>query len=199
MNPLQRALGPVFVLLWSSGFLAGSLATRAAPPFALTVWRFLLAAVLLAGVAVADAGAVAAGAAGVARPRRHRGAAAGRAVRGGLRGARRSGCPRAWARSCSACRPRWSRCCPGRCWASGWAAGLVGLGAGAGGRARGGRPPPPRGRRLACGHRPAAARAGRVRCAARSTRSARARRWTCAPARPCSCSRARPWCSRWRW
>ncbi len=52
MNPLQRTLGPVFVLLWSSGFLAGSLATRAAPPFALTVWRFLLAAVLLAGVAV---------------------------------------------------------------------------------------------------------------------------------------------------
>jgi drug/metabolite transporter (DMT)-like permease len=52
MNPLQRALGPVFVLLWSSGFLAGSLATRASPPFALTVWRFLLAAVLLVGVAV---------------------------------------------------------------------------------------------------------------------------------------------------
>ena len=44
MNPLQRALGPLFVLLWSSGYLAGSLATRAAPPFALTVWRFLLAA-----------------------------------------------------------------------------------------------------------------------------------------------------------
>jgi drug/metabolite transporter (DMT)-like permease len=52
MNPLQRTLGPVFVLLWSSGYLAGSLATRAVPPFALTVWRFLLAAALLAGVAV---------------------------------------------------------------------------------------------------------------------------------------------------
>lgn len=51
MNPLQRALGPVFVLLWSSGYFAGAIATRSAPPFALTVWRFLLAAVLLAGVA----------------------------------------------------------------------------------------------------------------------------------------------------
>ena len=48
MNLLQRALGPVFVLLWSSGYMAGTLATRGTPPFALTVWRFLLAAVLLA-------------------------------------------------------------------------------------------------------------------------------------------------------
>jgi len=53
MNPLQRALGPVFVLLWSSGYLAGAIATRSAPPFALTVWRFLLAALLLAVLAVA--------------------------------------------------------------------------------------------------------------------------------------------------
>src|SRR6476646_3506566 len=52
MNLLQRSLGPVFVLLWSSGYMAGTLATRGTPPFALTVWRFLLAAVLLAGVAV---------------------------------------------------------------------------------------------------------------------------------------------------
>src|SRR6185312_2771847 len=50
MNLLRRSLGPVFVLLWSSGYMAGTLATRAAPPFALTVWRFLLAAVLLQGV-----------------------------------------------------------------------------------------------------------------------------------------------------
>ena len=54
MNLLQRALGPVFVLLWSSGYMAGTLATRGTPPFALTVWRFLLAALLLAGVAVAS-------------------------------------------------------------------------------------------------------------------------------------------------
>jgi drug/metabolite transporter (DMT)-like permease len=52
MNLLQRALAPAFVLLWSSGFLAGTIATRSSPPFALTVWRFLIAAVLLAGIAV---------------------------------------------------------------------------------------------------------------------------------------------------
>ena len=52
MNLLQRAFGPAFVLLWSSGYMAGTLAARGTPPFALTVWRFLLAAVLLAGVAV---------------------------------------------------------------------------------------------------------------------------------------------------
>ena len=142
MNLLQRALGPVFVLLWSSGYLAGTLATRAAPPFALTVWRFLLAAVLLAGIAVvtrapwprgrrawrdlvvtgvllqgvqfgaALRGARARGARG---PRRARALPVARAGRGALRpGARR------------AARPR----------------GLVGLGARAAGRARRGRPPP---------------------------------------------------------
>jgi drug/metabolite transporter (DMT)-like permease len=42
----------VFVLLWSSGYLAGAIATRSAPPFSLTVWRFLVAALLLAGIAV---------------------------------------------------------------------------------------------------------------------------------------------------
>jgi drug/metabolite transporter (DMT)-like permease len=52
VNLLHRALGSVFVLLWSSGYLAGAVATRSAPPFALTVWRFLLAALLLAGLAV---------------------------------------------------------------------------------------------------------------------------------------------------
>src|SRR6476660_3415132 len=51
MNLLQRSLSPVFVLLWSSGYLAAGIATRAVPPFALTVWRFLLAALLLAGLA----------------------------------------------------------------------------------------------------------------------------------------------------
>ena len=52
MKPLQRALGPTFVLLWSSGYLAGTIATRSSPPFALTVWRLLAAAVLLAAIAV---------------------------------------------------------------------------------------------------------------------------------------------------
>ena len=42
----------MFVLLWSSGYLAAAVATRATPPFALTVWRFLFAALLLAGIAV---------------------------------------------------------------------------------------------------------------------------------------------------
>ena len=51
MNLLQRSLSPAFVLLWSSGYLAAGIATRAVPPFALTVWRFLLAALLLAGLA----------------------------------------------------------------------------------------------------------------------------------------------------
>jgi drug/metabolite transporter (DMT)-like permease len=53
VNLLQRALAPLFVLLWSSGYLAAAVATRATPPFALTVWRFLLAALLLVGIAVA--------------------------------------------------------------------------------------------------------------------------------------------------
>ncbi len=51
MNLLQRSLSPVFVLLWSSGYLAAAIATRATPPFALTIWRFLLAALLLAALA----------------------------------------------------------------------------------------------------------------------------------------------------
>jgi drug/metabolite transporter (DMT)-like permease len=52
MNPLQRAGAPAFVLVWSSGFLVGAIAVRSAQPFALTVWRFLIAAVLLGGIAV---------------------------------------------------------------------------------------------------------------------------------------------------
>jgi drug/metabolite transporter (DMT)-like permease len=51
MNLLQRALSPAFVLLWSSGYLAAGIATRVVSPFALTVWRFLLAALLLAALA----------------------------------------------------------------------------------------------------------------------------------------------------
>ena len=44
-------LRPLFVLLWTTGYLAGSLGTAAAPPLALTFWRFLLAGLLLAGLA----------------------------------------------------------------------------------------------------------------------------------------------------
>jgi drug/metabolite transporter (DMT)-like permease len=49
---MDRLLRPLFVLLWSSGFLAGVLGTRDTPPLALSVWRFLLAAGLLLAVAV---------------------------------------------------------------------------------------------------------------------------------------------------
>jgi drug/metabolite transporter (DMT)-like permease len=49
---MDRLLRPLFVVLWSTGFLAGTLGTRDTPPFALTAWRFLLAAALLAAVAV---------------------------------------------------------------------------------------------------------------------------------------------------
>ena len=49
---MNRLMRPLFVILWSSGFLAGGLGTRDVPPFALTAWRFLLAAALLAAAAV---------------------------------------------------------------------------------------------------------------------------------------------------
>jgi drug/metabolite transporter (DMT)-like permease len=47
-----HALGPLFVLLWSSGFLAGGLGTRDVPALALCAWRFLLAAAVLLAVAL---------------------------------------------------------------------------------------------------------------------------------------------------
>ncbi len=49
---MDRLLRPLFVLLWSSGFLAGALGTRDTPPLALSAWRFLLAAAVLLTVAV---------------------------------------------------------------------------------------------------------------------------------------------------
>ena len=45
-------LGTAFILVWSSGYLVGSIATRSMPPLAVTMWRFAIAAVLLAVVAV---------------------------------------------------------------------------------------------------------------------------------------------------
>ena len=50
---MSRLLGPLFVLLWSSGFLVGSVGARQVPPLALTTWRLLLAGALLALVALA--------------------------------------------------------------------------------------------------------------------------------------------------
>lgn len=49
---MNRMLGPLFVLLWSSGYLAGGLGTRDAPALSLTTWRFLLAGALLVVVAL---------------------------------------------------------------------------------------------------------------------------------------------------
>lgn len=45
-------LPPVFVVLWSSAFIAGVIGVGAAPPLFLTAARFLLAGVLLAGYAL---------------------------------------------------------------------------------------------------------------------------------------------------
>lgn len=50
---MDRALGPLFVLLWSSGFLAGAFATRDVPGLSLAAVRLLLAGGLLVAVAVA--------------------------------------------------------------------------------------------------------------------------------------------------
>lgn len=50
---MTRFLSPLFVLLWSSGYLVGAIGTREVPAFVLTSWRFLLAAGLLGLVAVA--------------------------------------------------------------------------------------------------------------------------------------------------
>jgi drug/metabolite transporter (DMT)-like permease len=49
---MNRLLSPLFVLLWSSGFLVGGLGTRALPPFTLTALRLTLAMLLVAAVAV---------------------------------------------------------------------------------------------------------------------------------------------------
>lgn len=50
---MSRLLGPLFVVLWSSGYIAGAIGTRYAPALALTSWRLLLAAAVLAVLALA--------------------------------------------------------------------------------------------------------------------------------------------------
>jgi drug/metabolite transporter (DMT)-like permease len=49
---MSRLLGPLFVLLWSSGYLVGAVGARQVPPLALTTWRFLLAGLVLVAVAL---------------------------------------------------------------------------------------------------------------------------------------------------
>jgi len=48
---MNRIMGPLFVVLWSSGYLVGAIGIRDTPAFALTSWRFLIAAAVLALVA----------------------------------------------------------------------------------------------------------------------------------------------------
>jgi drug/metabolite transporter (DMT)-like permease len=43
-------LAPAFVLLWSSGYVVGALATEVMAPLAVTLWRFAVAAAVLAAV-----------------------------------------------------------------------------------------------------------------------------------------------------
>src|SRR4051794_163257 len=45
-------LGIASVLVWSSGYLVGAIATRTMAPLAVTLWRFAVAAGVLAVVAV---------------------------------------------------------------------------------------------------------------------------------------------------
>jgi drug/metabolite transporter (DMT)-like permease len=47
----SSALGPSFVLVWSSGYVVGSLATRHSAPLAITLWRFVIAAAVLGALA----------------------------------------------------------------------------------------------------------------------------------------------------
>lgn len=47
------ALAVLFILLWSSGFIVGPIGVSAAPPLALTFWRFALATAVMTGIAVA--------------------------------------------------------------------------------------------------------------------------------------------------
>jgi drug/metabolite transporter (DMT)-like permease len=44
-------LGPSFVALWSSGYVVGSVAARSIPPLTITLWRFVISAVVLAAIA----------------------------------------------------------------------------------------------------------------------------------------------------
>src|SRR4029079_3525378 len=51
LQPSWDPLGPSFVLLWSSGYVVGSVATRDIAPLTVTLWRFVVSAAVLAGIA----------------------------------------------------------------------------------------------------------------------------------------------------
>jgi drug/metabolite transporter (DMT)-like permease len=52
----SSVLGAGFVLIWSNGYVVGSIASHAAPALAITFWRPVIAGLLLAGLAVAHGG-----------------------------------------------------------------------------------------------------------------------------------------------
>lgn len=49
---LVPGLSVLFILLWTSGFIAGPIGVRYAPPLTLTFWRFALAAAVLTVIAI---------------------------------------------------------------------------------------------------------------------------------------------------
>jgi drug/metabolite transporter (DMT)-like permease len=54
VNSLRRGpdlLAPSFVVLWSSGYVVGSVATRSIAPLTVTLWRFVISALVLAAIA----------------------------------------------------------------------------------------------------------------------------------------------------
>ncbi|OXM59333.1 DMT family transporter [Amycolatopsis vastitatis] len=52
----RAAFAVVFVAVWSSGFLVGSIGTRTVAPGTLGFWRFLTASAVLGVIAVAERG-----------------------------------------------------------------------------------------------------------------------------------------------
>lgn len=52
MKPLRiEVIGVLFVLVWSSGYVVGALVTRDVAPLAVTLWRFVVSALVLAALA----------------------------------------------------------------------------------------------------------------------------------------------------
>src|SRR3954465_11114919 len=47
----QSLLGPSFVAVWSSGYVVGSVAARSIAPLTVTMWCFVVSAMVLAAIA----------------------------------------------------------------------------------------------------------------------------------------------------
>ena len=52
LHPRSGLLGPSFVVLWSSGYVVGSVATRSIAPLTVTLWRFVISAGVLGAIAL---------------------------------------------------------------------------------------------------------------------------------------------------